>query len=69
MKKIPYLTAIGSLMYLVTTTFPDIAYMANIAYMASMLAHFRTDPGIAHWSMVKHLLRYLKGTMDYALMY
>jgi len=56
MRKIPYLIAIGSLMYLATTTCPEIAYAACV------LACFRMDPGIAHWSMVKHLLQYLKGT-------
>src|SRR5882724_5244560 len=61
MKKVPYLTAIESLMYLAMTTHPDIAYMAG------MLACFGTNPGIAHWSMVKHLLWYLKGTTNYAL--
>jgi len=50
MKKIHHLAAIGSLMYLATTTHPDIAYTAG------MLAHFRMDPSEAHWSMVKHLI-------------
>jgi len=63
MKIIPYLTAIGSLMYLATTTCPDIAYTAG------MLVCFRTDPGTAHWTAVKHLLRYLKGMMNYAITY
>jgi len=63
MKKIHHLAAIGSLMYLATTTCP------NIAYTAGMLAHFGMDSGIAHWNAVKHLLQYLKGTMDYALTY
>ena len=63
MQKIPYLTAIGSLMYLATMTQPDIAYTAGI------LARFGTNPGIAHWGAVKHLLRYLKGTTKYALTY
>jgi len=63
MQQIPYLATISSLMYLATTTHPDIAYAAG------MLACFRMDPGIAHWSVVKHLLQYLKGTTKYALTY
>jgi len=31
--------------------------------------HFGTDPGMAHWSAVKHLLQYLKVTMKYTLTY
>ena len=30
---------------------------------------FNTNPGRAHWAAVKHLFRYLKGTMDYRLTY
>ena len=61
MKKVPYLTAIESLMYLAMTTHPD------IAYMACMLVHYGTNPGIAQWSAVKH--QYLKGTTNHSLRY
>src|SRR5882672_4031623 len=63
MKTVPYLAAMGSIMYLATTTRPDIAYAAGA------LARFGSDPGIAHWNAVKHLLRYLQGTASYALTY
>ena len=63
MKSVPYLAAVGALMYLATTTRPDIAY--TIGY----LARFNSNPGLAHWQAVKHLLRYLKGTADFCITY
>ena len=53
MKSVPYLAAVGALIYLATTTRPDIAY--TVGY----LARFNSNPGLAHWQAVKHLLRYL----------
>ena len=63
MDKVPYLGAVGSLMYLATCTRPD------IAYAVSVLARFNASPGKAHWQAVKHLFRYLKGTLDLKLTY
>jgi Reverse transcriptase (RNA-dependent DNA polymerase) len=55
MKKVPYMNAIGALMYLAIGTCPD------IAYSVTKLAQFNSNPGLAHWKAVKHLFRYLKG--------
>ncbi|EEB89105.1 hypothetical protein MPER_12841, partial [Moniliophthora perniciosa FA553] len=63
MSEIPYISAVGSLLYLATMTRPD------IAYTASVLARFNSNPGMDHWKAVKHVLRYLKGTMDIKLEY
>jgi len=63
MKSIPYLAAVGALIYLATSTRPDIAYTVGC------LARSNLNPGIAHWHAVKHLLRYLKGTADYSITY
>ena len=62
-KSVPYLAAVGALMYLATSTRPDIAYTVGC------LARFNSNPGIAHWHAVKHLLRYLKGTANYSITY
>src|SRR5262249_27976338 len=61
MKSVPYLSAVGALQYLATMTRPD------IAYAVSYLERFNHNPAPAHWLAVKHLLRYLKGTMHYQL--
>jgi len=63
MCSIPYTQAVGALMYLAIATRPD------IAYSVSVLARFSKNPGLQHWKAVKHLLRYLKGTLDFKLTY
>jgi len=63
MKEIPYLSAVGALMYLAVSTRPDIAYACGV------LARFSSNPGPAHWKAVKHLMRYVKGTVDVKLTY
>ena len=63
MKSIPYLSVVGSLQYLATMTRPD------IAFAVSYLGRFNHNPGLQHWAAVKHLLRYLKGTVSYKLTY
>ena len=50
-------------MYLVTTTHPDIAYTVGV------LARFNSNPGWVHWLAVKHLLHYIKGTLDYSIIH
>ena len=59
----PYINAVGALMYLATATRPDIANAVSI------LARFSSNPGLQHWQAIKHLMRYLKGTMDMKLTY
>jgi hypothetical protein len=56
-----YLQAVGSLMYLAVATCPDISYAVGV------LARFNKNPGLQHWKAVKHLFRYLEGTLDLRL--
>ena len=63
MKGIPYVSAVGALLYLATATRPD------IAYTVSTLCRFNSNPGMEHWKAVKHLMRYIKGTVDMKLTY
>ncbi|SGZ34809.1 BQ5605_C075g12922 [Microbotryum silenes-dioicae] len=58
-----YLQAIGSLMYAAVETRPD------LAFMVSYLARFSQQPGPAHWTAIKQVLRYIKGTLDLGLTY
>ena len=48
---------VGSLLYLVTCTRPDIAHAVSVASRTS-------EPTQAHWNALKRILRYLKGTRD-----
>ena len=56
-----YRQAIGSLIYLMVCTRPD------ISYIVSKLSQYCENPTDDHWIAVKHVFRYLKGTMDYSL--
>ncbi|KAJ0494593.1 putative RNA-directed DNA polymerase [Helianthus annuus] len=56
MAKVPYASAVGSLMYAMVCTRPDIAHAVGV------VSHFMSNPGREHWEAVKWLLRYLKGT-------
>ena len=55
-----YRSIVGGLRYL-THTRPDIAFV--IGYVS----RFMEDPREDHWSAVKRLLRYVKGTLDQAI--
>ena len=58
-----YQSAVGSLLYLCTKTRPDITFsVCNVA-------KFCSKPTFTHWSAVKRIFRYLKGTIDYGLLY
>ncbi|KAK1417487.1 hypothetical protein QVD17_26616 [Tagetes erecta] len=54
MAKVPYASAVGSLMYAMVCTRPDIAHAVGV------VSRFMSDPGREHWEAVKWLLRYLK---------
>ena len=58
---VPYRQAIGSLMYLMIGTRPDIAYAVG------KLAQFCDRPLIEHWVGVKRVLRYIRGTSDFGI--
>ena len=61
--EVPYLSAIGALMYLANCTQPDIAFVVNL------LARYSSAPTQRHWNGIKHILRYLRGTTDLGLFY
>jgi hypothetical protein len=63
MLQVPYLSAVGSLQYLAIITQPDIAH--SVTYLAC----FNANPGPEHWKSLKHLYRYIKGTIDHKLTY
>ena len=63
MKSVPYLSAVGSLMYLSVGTRPDISFAVGA------LSRFNANPGKAHWKQVQHIFKYLAGTKDLTLCY
>ena len=63
MRRIPYGLAVGSLMYAMLCTRPDICYAVGI------VSRYQSNPGMGHWIAVKHILKYLRRTRDYMLVY
>ena len=58
-----YQKAVGSLIYLMISTRPD------IAFTVTHLARFMTKPRHVHWLAIQRVFRYLKGTIEYQLVY
>ncbi len=63
MRLIPYRRAVGALAYLSNTSRPDIAHAVNL------VSQFSQNPGAVHWRAVKAILRYLRGTTQFALIF
>ncbi|GKE14435.1 hypothetical protein Tco_1422012 [Tanacetum coccineum] len=63
MQNIPYASAVGSIMYAVRCTHPDVAFAQNIT------SRFQQHPSDAHWTAVKNILKCLRNTKDMFLVY
>ena len=63
MTHVPYASAVGSLMYAMVCTRPD------LSQAVSMVSRYMHDPGRGHWEAVKWILRYIKGTVDEGLVF
>ena len=61
MTLVPYASAVGSLMYVMVCTRPDIAHAVGV------VSRYMANPGKEHWEAVKLLLRYLRGTSSTSL--
>ncbi|KAK8676152.1 hypothetical protein V6N13_034206 [Hibiscus sabdariffa] len=63
MSQIPYASTIGSIMYAMICTRPD------LSYALSMTSQYQANPGEGHWTAVKNILKYLGRTKDVFLVY
>jgi hypothetical protein len=63
MQQIPYKEVLGSLLYAAVCTRPD---LAGPVAMAGRVSH---NPSMQHWQWLKHILRYVKGTLDLGIRY
>ncbi|KAA0050040.1 gag/pol protein [Cucumis melo var. makuwa] len=63
MSNIPYASAVGSLMYVMLCTRP------NICYSIGIVSRYQSKPRRDHWTVVKNILKYLRRTKDYMLVY
>ena len=63
MRRVPYASAVGSLMYAMLCTRPDICFAVGV------VSRYQSNPGLDHWVAVKHILKYLRRTRNYMLVY
>ena len=63
MSKIPYASAIGSLMYAMLCTRPD------IAHVVSVMRRYQSNLDEEHWTSMKCILKYLRRTKDMLLVF
>jgi hypothetical protein len=63
MSHVSYASAVGSLMYAMVCTRPDIAHAVGV------LSRYMSKLGKEHWTIVKRVFRYLRGTASYGLCY
>ncbi|KAL5573432.1 hypothetical protein UlMin_023029 [Ulmus minor] len=63
MEKIPYSSAVGSVMFTMVSTRPDISHTISI------LNKFMSNPRKENWVGMKWLLRYLKSSSNVGLIY
>lgn len=63
MSRVPYPSAVGSIMYAMICTRPD------ISQAVSVVSRYMKRLGKVHWEAVKWILRYLKGTTDVGIVY
>ena len=61
--QLQYTQVLGSLMYIMNCTRPD------LAYSVSRLSRYSHNPGRDHWDALVRVLQYLKHTMAYGLHY
>ena len=61
--KIPYASAIGSIMYAMLCTRSDVAHSISVT------SRYQYNPGEDHWKAVKNILKYLRRTKDIFLVF
>ena len=61
-ERLPYRATVSSLLWLLHTR-------PEIAFAVGELSRYVTNPGPNHYAALKRLLRYLKGTRDYGILY
>ncbi|PKI50103.1 hypothetical protein CRG98_029499 [Punica granatum] len=61
MEKTHYASAVGSIMYAMVCTKPDIAHAWGV------VSRYMSNPGKQHWEAIKWIFIYLQGTTERAL--
>src|SRR5215216_7962304 len=61
MSRVPYSSAVGSLMYAMVCSRPD------LSFAMSLVSRYMANLGKEHWKVVQWILRYLRGTSNACL--
>lgn len=54
-ERVPYTNVVGSLMYAMIGSQPDLAHTVGV------VSRFMSKPGMDHWQAIKWILKYLRG--------
>lgn len=65
----PYREAVGSLIYLVVGSLIYLGTRPDIAFALSTVSQYLELLDKIHWNAVKRILKYLKGTIDFGLIF
>ena len=63
MERFPHASVVRSIRYFMACTRPD------LVYASSLISRYMADLGKSHWEAIKWVLRYLKSTSEYVLVY
>ena len=63
MRQVLYASTVGSLMYAMLCTRPDICFAVGI------VNQYQSNRRLNHWVAVKHILKYLRKMRNYMLVY
>lgn len=63
MAHVIYANAVGSVLYKMVCTRP------NISHVVRVLSRYMVRPRKEHWETIKRVLRYLRGTTDFVICY
>ena len=63
LQRVPYFSAVGSLMYSMVCSRP------NLAYAVSMVSNFMASLGKQYWEVLKWVMSYLKRSQNVGLMH
>ena len=63
MRRYFYASVVGSLMYAILCTIP------NICYAVGIVSRFQSNPGPDYWIVVKNIIKYLRRMRNYMLVF
>ena len=63
MFRVPYSSFVGSLMYVMVCSYPDLAYAISVVY------RYMAKPSKEHWKAVQWIMQYLRGSNSVCLQF